>query len=78
MIAKLIVKGKDRKDALGIGRRALREFHIGGVQSTIPFHLYMLDNVPFIDVDYDLTYIDQLIADGCEFRENDDENSDSV
>ena len=30
MIAKLIVKGKDRNEAIAIGKRALREFHIGG------------------------------------------------
>lgn len=68
MIAKLIVKGKDRAEALQIGKRALREFHIGGVKSTIPFHLFMLDNEPFIQGSYDLTYIDRLIAEGCQFQ----------
>jgi len=69
MIAKLIVRGKDRKSALAIGKRALREFHISGVHSTIPFHLYMLKDKKFLDNDYTLTYIDQLIADGCTFHE---------
>lgn len=67
MIAKLIVKGKNRTEAIARGKRALREFHIGGVKSTIPFHLYMLEDQRFIDVDFDLTYIDKLIADGCHF-----------
>lgn len=68
MIAKLIVHGKDREDAIRVGKRALREFHIGGVQSTIPFHLYMLEDEKFLAGDYDLTYIDGLIHAGCEFQ----------
>lgn len=68
MIAKLIVKGKDRSEAIAIGKRALREFHIGGVSSTIGFHLYMLDDPRFIQADFDLTYIDNLIAEGCRFE----------
>lgn len=67
MIAKLIIHGKDRKEAIDIAKRALREFHIGGVHSTIPFHLYMLEDQKFLDGDYDLTYIDNLISEGCEF-----------
>jgi acetyl-CoA carboxylase biotin carboxylase subunit len=69
MIAKLIVKGKDRTEAIAIAKRALREFHIGGVHSTIPFHLYMFEDQKFLDNDYCITYIDQLIAEGCNFQE---------
>lgn len=68
MIAKLIVKGKDRKNAIEIAKRALREFHIGGVHSTIPFHLYMLNDAKFLSGDYDLNYIDSLVAEGCSFQ----------
>lgn len=67
MIAKLIIHGKDRKDAMAIGKRALREFHIGGVDSTIPFHLYMLEDPHFLNSDFYLNYIDSLIAEGCQF-----------
>jgi acetyl-CoA carboxylase, biotin carboxylase subunit len=62
MIAKLIVRGKDRKEAVAIGKRALREFHIGGVDTTIPFHLHMLEDKKFLSSDYYLDYIDTLIA----------------
>jgi acetyl-CoA carboxylase biotin carboxylase subunit len=68
MIAKLIVKGKDRQQAIAIGKRALREFHIGGVHSTIPFHRYMLEDKNFINATFDLAYIDSLIAEGCTFQ----------
>lgn len=68
MIAKLIVSGKNREEAMNIGRRALSEFHIGGVHSTIPFHLYMLQDENFRKGEYDLTYIDKLISEGCQFQ----------
>lgn len=67
MIAKLIVRGKDREQAIAVGKRALREFHIGGVHSTIAFHLYMLEDKNFLDNKYDLNYIDGLVAEGCQF-----------
>jgi len=67
MIAKLIVKGADRKEAIAVGKRALREFHIGGVHSTIPFHLYMLEDGKFLSADFNLNYIDGLVDDGCQF-----------
>lgn len=67
MIAKLIVKGKDRAEAIAVAKRALREFHIGGVHSTIPFHLFMFEDPRFLSHDYTITYIDQLILEGCNF-----------
>lgn len=67
MIAKLIVKGKDREQAVSVAKRALREFHIGGVHSTIGFHLYMLDDKNFLQGKYDLNYVDNLISEGCQF-----------
>lgn len=68
MIAKLIVKGKDRTEAIAIAKRALHEFHIGGVHTTIPFHLFMLDDKKFLDADFYLDYVDGLIAEGCDFK----------
>ncbi|NGX43660.1 MAG: Biotin carboxylase [Chlamydiae bacterium] len=68
MIAKLIVHGENREEAINIGKRALREFHIGGVHTTIPFHLYMLEDKNFLSGNYDLDYIDKLISEGCTFR----------
>ncbi len=67
MIAKLIVKGKTRKEAIAHAKRALREFHIGGVHSTISFHQHMLDNPDFLDLKYDIKYIDDLLDSGFTF-----------
>ncbi|NGX59809.1 MAG: Biotin carboxylase [Chlamydiae bacterium] len=67
MIAKLIVRGKDRTEAIRIAERALREFHVGGVKTTIPFHLFMFEDENFLKNDYTINYIDQLVLDGCTF-----------
>lgn len=69
MIAKLIVRGKTREEAMQIAKRALKEFHIEGVKSTIDFHLYMLNDENFIKSTYNLNYIDDLILRGCTFKE---------
>lgn len=69
MIAKLIVySNKDRTEAIAVAKRALKEFHIKGVKTTIPFHEYMLDDEKFINSQYFISYIDQLILDGCTFE----------
>ena len=47
MIAKLVVKGKTREEAIKRMKRALKEFIIEGVDTTIPFHLKVLDNKQF-------------------------------
>ncbi|MFT4551734.1 MAG: acetyl-CoA carboxylase biotin carboxylase subunit [Chlamydiales bacterium] len=66
MIAKLIVKGQNRTEAIAKLKRALREFHIGGVHSTIPFHLKMLSDENFLNSTYDLNYIDGLLSRGAD------------
>lgn len=68
MIAKLIVKGKDRKEAIAHAKRALKEFHITGVHTTIPFHQYMLQNEKFLTHQYNIGYVDQLLSEGCTFQ----------
>ncbi|MGH9443883.1 MAG: acetyl-CoA carboxylase biotin carboxylase subunit, partial [Thermoanaerobaculia bacterium] len=47
MIAKLIVRGKDRAEAIARGRRALDFFVIEGVKTTIPMHRRILDEKDF-------------------------------
>lgn len=67
MIAKLIVKGRTREEAIRHSKRALREFHIAGVHTTIGFHQYMLEDPKFLSNDYTINYIDNLLADGSTF-----------
>ena len=68
MIAKLVVRGEDRKEAIARAVRALSEFHIGGVKTTIPFHLVMLRHPAFLGADYDLGFVDELTASGYKFE----------
>ena len=64
----------DRASCIQRSRRALQEFHIGGVKTTVPFHLDMLEHAAFIDSAYDLGYVDGLVARGYQFgKEQTDE-----
>src|SRR5207245_8939406 len=47
MIAKLIVWGADRDEAIRRMRRALVEYRIGGITTNIPYHLALLDEPDF-------------------------------
>jgi acetyl-CoA carboxylase biotin carboxylase subunit len=59
MIGKLIVYGKDRADAIARMRRALSEFEVGGIKTTIPFHLKMMQNKDFVNNDFDTKYLER-------------------
>lgn len=64
MIAKLIVHGKDRTEAIQIGKRALAEVVIDGpgVFTTVPLHLEILDDQQFVDADFDTSYLDTFLS----------------
>lgn len=61
LVAKLIVWGKNRNHALARGKRALEEFIIEGIHTTIPFHLSVLQDERFINGNFDTGFIDKLI-----------------
>jgi acetyl-CoA carboxylase biotin carboxylase subunit len=58
MIAKLIVWGKTREDAIARMKRALGEFSIEGIQTTIPFHQLLLEHPTFIKGDFDIKFLE--------------------
>ncbi|WP_368028802.1 acetyl-CoA carboxylase biotin carboxylase subunit [Arcobacter sp. s6] len=58
MIGKLIVWGRDRNKAINIMKRALKEFEVEGIRTTIPFHQKMMENEDFISNDYDTKYLE--------------------
>jgi len=62
LLAKVIVHGKDRTDALDIMQRALGEFACEGVKTTIPFHLELLGHPVFRSGDYHLDFIDKYMT----------------
>ncbi|MBF0386104.1 MAG: acetyl-CoA carboxylase biotin carboxylase subunit [Candidatus Omnitrophica bacterium] len=49
MVAKVITYGRDRKEAISIMRRALEEFYITPIKTTVPLHLEILNNRVFLD-----------------------------
>jgi acetyl-CoA/propionyl-CoA carboxylase biotin carboxyl carrier protein len=51
LMAKLIVTGATRSQALARARRALSEFHIDGVASVLPFHRSVIDEADFMGTD---------------------------
>jgi len=61
MIGKLIVHGKDRKQALERCRRALEEFIVEGVSTTIPFALEVLNKKDFIQGKFDTGFLEKMI-----------------
>ena len=62
LLAKVIVHGKDRTDALDIMQRALSEFACEGVKTTIPFHLELLAHPVFRSGDYHLDFIEKYMT----------------
>jgi len=58
LIAKLIVWGQNRNHALARGRRALEEFVIEGIKTTIPFHLKVLEDRRFLSGNFDTGFLD--------------------
>ena len=59
MIAKLIVWAEDRSKAIAKMKRALEEFEVGGIKTTIEFHKKMMENPDFIENRFDTKYIDE-------------------
>lgn len=59
MIGKLIVRGHDRADAIARMRRALSEFKVTGIKTTIPFHLKMMQNEDFTSNNFDTKYLER-------------------
>ena len=62
MIAKLIVWGHTREGALRRLRRALEEFVIDGMKTTIPLHQALLDDPEFQKGDYTIKWLEEWLA----------------
>ena len=62
MIAKLIVYGTTREGALRRLRRALNEFVIEGMKTTIPLHKALLDDPEFQKGDYTIKWLEEWLA----------------
>ncbi len=62
LLAKLIVWGRDRREAIERGRWALDQFRVEGVKTTIPFHRRVLDHPRFVAGDVSTHFIEENLA----------------
>lgn len=66
MIAKLIVWGRTREEAIARMKRALSEFAIEGIKTTIPFHQKLLNHPVFIDGNFDIKFLEEYDVNSTE------------
>ena len=59
MIAKLIVWGATREEAIARMKRALSEFAIDGIKTTIPFHLKLMNHPAFAQGNFDIKFLEE-------------------
>jgi acetyl-CoA carboxylase biotin carboxylase subunit len=64
MVGKLIVWGTDRHEAIARGRRALEEYRLEGIKTTIPLHLRLLKEDALLSGEYDTGYLERLLGEG--------------
>jgi len=64
MVSKLIVHARTREDCLLRLGRALEEYVIGGVTTTIPLHKKLIESPAFRAGDYDIRWLEKWLADG--------------
>ena len=62
MVAKLIVHAPTRTDAINRLRRALEEFAVVGIQTTIPLHQRIVDDAEFQRGDYTIHWLESFVA----------------
>ncbi len=63
MIAKLAVWGSTRAECVGRLTRALDEYRVVGVKTTMPFFQWLVRQPAFADAAFDTTYLDRVLAD---------------
>ncbi|MFQ5965462.1 MAG: acetyl-CoA carboxylase biotin carboxylase subunit [Candidatus Scalinduaceae bacterium] len=62
LLGKLIVHQKTREDSIACMRRALNEYRIEGVKTTIPLHMNIIMDPRFINGDIDTNFVENLIS----------------
>jgi acetyl/propionyl-CoA carboxylase alpha subunit len=80
MISKLIAWGGSRREAIDRMLRALGEYQVLGIKTTIPFFLWLMHQPEYVAGRYDTTYLDRLLHDrqGESFNELTDDDEETV
>ena len=63
MIAKLITTAQTRQEAINKMKRALDEFYIEGIKTTIPFHRQLMDHPDYVAGNYTTAFMDTWVMD---------------
>lgn len=63
MVAKLITTARTREEAIAKMSRALDEFYIDGIKTTVPFHRQMMDNKDFREGNYTTKFMEDFVMD---------------
>ncbi len=63
MIAKLITTARTREEAIAKMKRALDEFVIEGIKTTIPFHRQLMDDPIYVSGEYTTAFMDDFVMD---------------
>ncbi|RZJ30058.1 MAG: acetyl-CoA carboxylase biotin carboxylase subunit [Flavobacterium sp.] len=61
MIAKLITTAQTREEAINKMKRALDEFYIEGVKTTIPFHRQLMDDPAYVEGNYTTKFMESFV-----------------
>jgi len=64
MVGKLVVWALTRKEAISRARRALREYRLEGIKTTIPLHLRLLEDEALRSGEYHTGYLEELLNEG--------------
>ncbi len=64
LVGKLIVWAPNRDEAITRARRALREYRVEGIKTTIPLHIRLLEDQAFRTGDYHTGYLEELLKEG--------------
>jgi acetyl-CoA carboxylase biotin carboxylase subunit len=64
LVAKLIVHAPTRAEAIGRARRALEEFAVLGIKTTIPLHQRIMEEPSFQEGDYTIHWLERFVASG--------------
>jgi acetyl-CoA carboxylase, biotin carboxylase subunit len=62
MIGKIITVGADRGSAIDRMRRALDEYYVTGIKTTVPFHAAIMRNGEFRDGKYDTSFVERVMS----------------
>jgi acetyl-CoA carboxylase biotin carboxylase subunit len=75
MIAKLITTAQTREEAIAKMKRALEEFYIEGIKTTIPFHRQLMENPDYLAGNYTTKFMEDFVMDknlktSCKSKKN--------